>query len=401
MKNKMLLTLVVLVLVASTAVFGACKAAPVEEEPIKIGGLFEMTGFLVSLGTESYQAVTVALEEVDYQVAGRRIEFIAEDTASDVAVCMDKLRKIVETDKVHVVFGTVFTGSNYAIVPYVDKMGVPNINVTAHPEDCVLAGDWDWQIMGTGPQMTYAMGLYAYEELGYRTATTIATDYEAGYAYMSGFTQGFTDSGGKIIQQQWYPFGTADFSPYIIKAGDADVLATWMVGDALIPSLRQFKELGVWEKMPIIGASCAGLLDPRILQEAGDAVEGYITESHYTHVIDAPGNKEFVEAYEERWDLLPGNYAGSSYAAMQILLEALRISGGDASPQALASALDSVSIDTIRGHISFNEARLGQTSAYIIRIDREGGINIPRVIAQYGVSSKLVGDKLVFSSVRQ
>ena len=401
MKSKMLLVLVVLALVASTAVFGACEAAPAEKEPIKIGGLFEMTGFLLALGTESYQAVTVALEEVDYQVAGRRIELIAEDTASDVAMAMDKLRKLVETDKVDVTFGTIFTGSAYAIIPYVDKMGVPNVNVTAHPEDAVLSGDWDWQTVGTGPQMTYAMGVYAYEELGYRTATTIATDYEAGYAYMSGFTQGFTDSGGKIIEQQWYPFGTADFSPYIIKAGDADVLATWMVGDALLPSLTQFKELGVWGKMPIVKASDAGLLDPRILQEVGDAAEGIVTECHYTHVLDTPGNAEFVAAYEQRWGILPGAYAGSSYATMQILLDAMERAGGDVSPEALAKALDETDVDTVRGRTFFNEVRLGQSTAHIVRIDREGGVNIPRVVAQYDVRSEMVGDKLEFSSSRK
>jgi len=403
MKNKMLLVLVVLALVASTAVFGACKgapAAPVEKEPLKIGGLFSLTGFAVAFGGESYRAVIVALEEADYQVAGRPIEFIAEDIASDPAVAMDKVRKLVETDKVDVVFGPIFTDACSAVFPYVTKMGVPTMQVTAQPGVIKVPAKWVWQTTGDGPQQTYPMGLYAYEDLGYRTAITIGTDFLPSWKYIEGFTRGFTDSGGRILQQQWCPFGTTDFTPYIINFPDADVLVTWM-GENLIPAFLQFKELGVWEKMPIIGASDASITNPDILPELGDAVDGYVTEAHYVRTFDTPWNKEFVEAYQERWGMLPGNYAGCTYATMQVLFEGLRISGGDASPEVLAEALDSVSMDTVRGPVSFNEVRIGQGSAFIVRIDTVEGVNIPTVVAEYTTTSKMVGDELEIRATRK
>ena len=40
--------------------------------------------------------------------------------------------------------------------------------------------------------------------------------------------QGFIDSGGQVIQKQWVPIGTQDFSPYLAAMKPADVCLFWL-----------------------------------------------------------------------------------------------------------------------------------------------------------------------------
>ena len=71
--------LVVLALTLSNAQFGTAQTA----EPIKIGGLFELTGFLAPIGKEAQQGALIALEQIGGKLMGRPVEFVLEDSATE------------------------------------------------------------------------------------------------------------------------------------------------------------------------------------------------------------------------------------------------------------------------------------------------------------------------------
>ncbi len=50
-------------------------------------------------------ALELYLEEIKYQVAGRKIELIVEDDEANPAVGLTKSRKLVEKDEVHLMTG--------------------------------------------------------------------------------------------------------------------------------------------------------------------------------------------------------------------------------------------------------------------------------------------------------
>jgi len=373
LKRKRLLILcgvLLLLALAALPLHGGCApAAPAE---VKIGSLAEMTGFVAMLGEQQKKGITVALEQVGYEVAGRPIKFILEDTASDPITCMDKVRKLVETDKVGLIIGPILGPNTEAVSPYLQKMMVPAITVSAISWE--VAGYRSmWCQTGLLSGQTYGMGVYAYEVLGYRTISALTTDYSAGHEYMGGFIMGFEDSGGKVIQNQLVPIGTLDFTPFIVKIKDADALVTCIIGAGLVESCVQIKEQGVWERMPVIVATDAGIIDPPMLKEIGDAAVGFVSECHYHAAAPTVGNKEFVAAFTARWGYLPGSYAGMGYAATQIALDAITRTDGDMSYDVLAKALDETDMDTVRGHISFNEQRVGITEARIVRIAERVG----------------------------
>src|SRR4030067_772861 len=69
--------------------------------PIKIGYITPLTGSMVANGKDTLAGFQLYLEEIGYQAAGRKIEFIVEDDEAVPATSLTKTRKLGEKDGVH------------------------------------------------------------------------------------------------------------------------------------------------------------------------------------------------------------------------------------------------------------------------------------------------------------
>jgi branched-chain amino acid transport system substrate-binding protein len=193
-------------------------------------------------GVAGKQGAILALEEINYSFAGRPIKFIVEDEASDPAVAMDKARKLVETDKVCMILGPFHGGCGGAVAGYVNKIKIPNVAYWySISNDAIMGVNWTWAPFGTLSSVAYPTGAYAYEKLGYRTLSTMGTDYVAGREFIGGARAAFEERGGKIIQEQWIPLGTRMFL-HILLPKEADADLAWFMGVTIVPSLKQLKE---------------------------------------------------------------------------------------------------------------------------------------------------------------
>ena len=108
MKRKILFALVLFVLVLAT-VITACQApapkpataptpapAPASNTStatIKIGHLRPLTGPMAMVGGRQVNGLDLAIELAGYQVAGRKVEVITEDTAAKPEVAIDKAKE--------------------------------------------------------------------------------------------------------------------------------------------------------------------------------------------------------------------------------------------------------------------------------------------------------------------
>ena len=371
-----------------------------EDKPIKIGLVADFTGPLTEHGIAAKQGAILAMEQVNYKLNGRPLELIIEDEASDPAVAMDKARKLVETDKVCMILGTINAGSAGAIAGYVARVQVPNMAYWySIANSVIMKSPWSWAPFGTVSQVTYPMGAYAYEKLGYRTLTTIGTDYIAGRQFIGGAVDAFKERGGKIVQEQWVPLGTKDISSYISVLKDADALMAWFMGVTVIPGLRQLKDYKVG--MPIIMPQSGHSTHPKIMQAMGDTCLGITTSCAYAWTIDTPKNKAFVDAFQKKWGELPGGVSYGGYSAVQIALAALKKTGGDTSAKALAKALNETEVPGILGTFSFGDAHIGVGNYVIYKHAKVDNMIVPDILATASVASKKVGNDIVHSIVKK
>ena len=162
---------------------GNFAAAQGSGNVVKIGAILDFTGPISDLGPRFRNGIELRLDQAGYEVAGKRIELYIEDGGSDAVTSLEKARKLVEREGVEVIIGPVMGGIQLALAPY---LAMNNVTVTSlyNVEQELIERYDNW--LGY-PVTTYAMsqptGWYAADELGYKTAVTLAADYAAGYSY--------------------------------------------------------------------------------------------------------------------------------------------------------------------------------------------------------------------------
>ena len=99
----------------------ACATAEVTDDaheagPIRIGVIADLTGPFTVYGTSLARSAELAVEEINSAggIGGRPVEMIIEDIQTDVAVTVDRARKLVERDQVDLVIGPVGSDANDA-----------------------------------------------------------------------------------------------------------------------------------------------------------------------------------------------------------------------------------------------------------------------------------------------
>lgn len=294
-----------------------------DENTFTVGMLAPMTGFVSAIGTDMKQGWDLYWEENGTTAGNFTIETVLEDDASSAETALTKANRLVTEEKVDVVVGPVLANQALAVADYLDQQGVANLSQTS--ADDVTQREASPLVLRTGAMggshHTFAGGQWAYEE-GYRTAATLCVDYAFGWESCGGFTSAFTDAGGEVTQELWYPGDATDLSTYVtqlLNSGVDLIYAGTAGGTDSSNFLRSASDFGLMDRYPLLTNCCT--LDQAILQDVGELALGVKSVSYY-----AEGSKqaeEFVKAFEAKYDLIPSSYALGAYATAQLLAATL------------------------------------------------------------------------------
>ncbi len=356
-----------------------CLPAPVwaqSKGPLRVGFLAPLTGGLAQNGKDMLDGFLLYLDEISYQMEGRKIEFISEDTEAQPSRTLTKVRKLVEMDKVHILVGPLLASSGYALAPYVNDQKVPILLPVTSADDLTQRKVSNYIIRTgwTSSQPSHPFGEWVYKTLGYKKISAIGLDYAFGWEVLGGFQRSFEESGGKIVQKIWTPFTVQDFSPYLAQIPkDADAVFANFGGKYAIQFLKQYQDFGLKGKIPLIG--CGILTDEHVLPSMGDESLGIITPLHYSAAIDTPENKKFVKMYRAKFNKPPSYFSEGTYSSARWLAEAVRSIGGavEDKPKFL-EALKKVQIKTLpRGPMSIDKFGNPIQNIYVRKVERVGG----------------------------
>ena len=344
-------------------------------EPIKIGALLSMTGPFVDPGKDFRDAIELKLNEVGWKVAGKPIELIIEDDKSfDTATALDKAKKMVEADKIHIFIGPLLGNLRLTVEPYLNSKKIPNIALSRHLMKAATEGGWNFMPAGILREFSKPLGWFAYEEMGFRKANTISDDHMAGHEYIGGVVDGFKEKGGIVLQEQFNPSPTADFAPYITALKkEADVVITFLGGRGTLDFTKTFWDFGLKDKMNIILVTNGEFLKDEHFPVLGDKVLGISGIADYVWRLDNPLNKKFVKGYETKTGKKPSPFSSRGYDAISIAIAALEATGGDTAPDKLSKALYRVKLETPSGFISFTPKRIGIRDMFGVKVQKFDG----------------------------
>jgi len=333
-------------------------------KPIKMGVILELTGPGASYGVPAKQSIELRLEEAHYQVAGRPIKVVWEDDKTSPATAIQKAKKLVELDKVDFILGPIFSDAQDSIAPYLARQHIMCMAPIGASMELQKYGNW---IVFPGSLYSFGipLGDYAYGK-GYRTMTTLGADYIAGYRMVNGVADRFKARGGAVIQQQWVPYGTSDYAPYLTALKKADTFVVWTIAPDMLTLLRQYHQLGL--KMPLLIIE-ADNLNSKQLAGIGKPLlgtKGMIAA--YTQRLDYPSNHKFMAALKARFGRSPDMIDGCAYTCMSIYLAGLKATGGNPRLEVLRPAILRLRLNVPAGPISFSPSGFTLANRYMAEV---------------------------------
>jgi len=346
------------------------EAAP----PIKIGYLGPFTGPWTSGGTEMRDAWLLHISQVGNKVAGRDIQFIAEDDEAKPEVGLTKTRKLVEKDKVDILTGIYSSGVAYAVRDYVHSQKVPLMITNAGADDLTQQkrSPYIFRSSYSNSQHNFAFGAWVYNKLGKRRLVMIGSEFPGAWEWCGAMAYSFVTAGGKVLQELYSPLGANDYAPYITAINpEADVVYSMYTGHEAVRFHTQYKEYGLYGKIQNVGV--LGGMDEYVYPQCGDDVVGYIS-SGLRGYPDDPAYKAYRQAFREKFGKDPGNFADGAYMGAMFVLRALqKINGNIEDKEAFLKALKGIKIPNSGwGLISFDEYQNTVHDVPILKLNKVG-----------------------------
>jgi len=324
------------------------KTANAQSGSIRIGLISPLTGVVASGGKELVEGFELYWKQAGLTIAGRPVEIIIEDDASNPDTALQKARRLVEQRDVHFLVGSVLANTGLAIAEYARTSGVPYFIPVVAADDLTQRKRIPNIIRVAGysaSQMTRPLADYAYNVKKVRKIVTISQDYTFGHEQCGGFCQTFTELGGKVTQQFWHPLNTADFGPYLAQIQNAGVDAVFVMetGADANRMIKQFQTFGLQGKLPMYGAmNCT---DQSVIRTLGPEAAGIISSAHFAEGSDNPATKRFVADYQSAYSKLPSLYGFSHYSGALWLAEAMRKVNGNVEDRAnFLKAVNSITL---------------------------------------------------------
>jgi branched-chain amino acid transport system substrate-binding protein len=368
--------LAVLLLAAFALPLAAPPESTAQAGPIKVGFLAPLTGPFAQIGKDMVNGTELFLDEIGRQVGGRKLELIVEDTEGQPATALNKSRKLVEQDKVHVLTGGLLANVGYALQPFIDGAQIPATYPVIAADDITQRKPAKW-IVRTGwttSQPMHPFAEWVVKNTKYRKVVTIGMDYAFGYETVGGFQRVFEEQGGQVVQKIWTPLNTNDFAPFLSQIKrDADAVLALFVGRLALQFMKQYQEAGLHGKLPLLGGGTT--TDESVLPQMGDEALGTVTALHYSQAIDTAQNQRFARAFEGKAGKISSYYSEATYTNMRWITEAIKAVGGKVEDRpGLLAALRKVEIkDTARGPLSVDAYGNPVQNIYVRRVDRVGG----------------------------
>src|SRR6266568_9319414 len=326
MRARVMRLIAMMALVLAGTVPGSARA---QSGPIKIGLLAPLTGAASALGKDMLAGTELYLDEINRQVAGRKIELIVEDTEGVTATALTKARKLVDQDHVAILTGGLLASTGYALHPFADAQKIPTTYPVMASDDLTQRKPAKW-VVRTGwatSQPMHPFAEWVVKNTKHRKVATVAMDYAFGWETVGGFQRTFEEGGGQIVQKIWTPLNTNDFAPFLAQIKpEADAVLALMVGRLALQFMKQYEETGRKAKQPLLGGGTT--TDESVLPQMGDEAVGAITALHYSAALATPQNQKFFKVFEAKAGKIPSYYSEACYTGARWIVEAIKAVGG-------------------------------------------------------------------------
>lgn len=313
--------------------------------PIKIGGLFAVTGPPSFLGEPERNSAKMVVDEINAKggIKGRKLELVVYDTTGDATKAVQAANRLIKEDKVVAIIGPSTTGESMAVLPIAEKEGIPLISCAAGSKISDPVKKWVFKTaQNDGLAVTKIFEYLNKKKLTKVAIITVSDGFGAsGREQLKSNAAKF---GIQIVVDDTYGPKDTDMTPQLtkIKGAKVDAIICWGTNPGPAVIAKNVKQLGI--KLPLFMSH--GVSSKKFIELAGDAAEGIILPSGKVIVSDVlPASDKqkknllaFVKDYQNHFKSEGDHFGGHAWDAVMLLKGAIE-RGGD-TPAAIRDQLE-------------------------------------------------------------
>jgi urea transport system substrate-binding protein len=287
-----------------------------QSNPIKVGIATDLTGPIGFAGKANANVATMVVNEINAKggVLGRSLQLIIEDTASNESVAVNNVRKLIQRDRVDVVFGGITSsmrnaikdvivarGKTLYIYPqlYEGKECTPYIFCTG-PTPAQQCDEFiPWLIKNGGKRFALPSANYIWPKVLNQYARKV-----------------IQDNGGEVVFEEYYPLDQVEYSATVnkIMTNNVNVVFNTVIPPGVGPFVKQLYEAGFTKRGGRL--SCVYYDENTLNINAAHEFEGLASCLDYFRAIKDPFSAKLQADYDKAY---PGTVlftAGSAATGM-------------------------------------------------------------------------------------
>ena len=323
--------------------------------PIKVGIATDLTGALGFEGNADLNVAKLCADIINKSggLLGRPLQLHVEDTASNEAVAVTNVRRLIQRDHVDVVLGGITSSMRNAIKGPIVERGhtlyiYPQLYEGKECENLIYCTGptpsqqcdrlIPWLIKNGGKRFAFPSANYIWPHVLNQYARKLV---EA--------------KGAEVVFEEYYPIAQIDYSATVnkIMTEKIDVAFTTIIPPGIGPFFKQLYEAGFLKRG---GRLCQVAYDENALTlNAPQEIEGLASCLDYYRAVDKldPGSAKIQAEYDAmfpgtKYLLAAGSAATGMYRGMMLWAEAVR-NAGKVERDAVAAALDHAKIQQAPG----------------------------------------------------
>ncbi|MCA3445273.1 MAG: urea ABC transporter substrate-binding protein [Rhodobacter sp.] len=363
------------------AVAALTASAGLAQDAIKIGVLEDQSGDFAAATMVKVNAITLAAEEINAAggIGGRPIELVTYDTQSDNTRYQEFMRRVLQSDKVDVVFAGFSSASREAYRPIVNQFdGLAFYNNQYEGGVC----DANMIVTGAVPEQQFSTLIpWMMEKYG-KNVYTLAADYNFGQISAEWVRNIVEANGGTMVGEEFIPLGVSQFGQSIqnIQAAKPGFVVTLLVGAAQASYYEQAAAANV--NLPMASSVNVGQGYEHKRFTPPSLKDMYVT-TNFIEEVDTPAAKAFVEKFRARFPDEPyiNQEAANSYIAMYLYKQMVERAGTTDRAALLAElAKGDVCFDGPSGKVCLDpKSQHMSHTIYLAKVEADHSISFPTV----------------------
>lgn len=294
-----------------------------EKDTIKIGLIGGLSGKYSELGHSLLNGVNLALDEVNFEIDGKKIEIISKDDRQKSTFAKLAVEEF-KREKIDLIIGSGTSSMTKVVLESMDEGYKPILfspsassNFFSKKDDNFLRTQVSQSVDSFHELTRYLVSnnkksIYAIYDS--RNAA-----YSESYAY--NFERSLIENGGNPLVQlreisKDFSFIVDDIKK--LKKVDAVVIVANPIDTAKLSQFLRINDIN----QTIVGSSWSK--SSKLLEDGGRYIEGMIFLTSYDNSSTNKNYLDFIKKYEAKYKITPSIYASQSYETGKIIIEALK-----------------------------------------------------------------------------